>query len=323
MVIGGPDPPQEEQNQQWRRAKLRYDIAKQRQSRNRVRNQLRDEREQAWEDAHQRFSSVWPQEIVPAHDFVECPACASMSRYPDRSVRVQPPTDVAWWEQASGTTVDQTLAITAPRRASLGRWKPQRAPGLSFIRALIQESRQCMVSEEAKIRCRIEAVLRRKFNVDFSGDFPAHFWEKPISGSDCRRIYLERKDNERYAAYRARGSTLRPIPPRSSLSHCELSEDIEFDEDELEQMRMTARAEALERKAWKVGEQVGYLYFVGDDFDGLFDWRDDFLRSDRQMIYRQAAGHTVMSEPSTVSEGADSSDEEEDTEDDEDMDVDE
>lgn len=322
-VAGGPEPPKDERNQLWRRAKLRYDIAKQRQSQNRVRNQLREEREQAWEDVHQRFSSQWPQEIIPAHDFVECPGCASMSRNPDRFVRVQPPTHVTWWEQAGGLAVNRTLATDATRRPSRGQQRPQPARSPSLVRELIQDSRQNMVSQDTETRSRIELVLRRKFNVDSRDDFPPYFWERPICGSDCRRIYRDRKDNERYCAYRARGNTLRPIPPPTSLSHCELSEDIEIDQDELEQMRRVEQAEALERKAWRVGEQVGYLYFVGDDFDGLFDWRDDFLRSDRQMIYRQAAGDTVMSEPSAASEEADSSDEEDDTEDDEVMDVDE
>jgi hypothetical protein len=322
-VAGGAEPPEDERNQQWRRAKLRYDIAKQRQSRNRVLNQLREEREQAWEEAHRRYSSQWPQDIVPAHDFVECPACASMTRYPDRFVRIQPPAYATWWEQSGGLVFRHTLATSALKRPGREQRKPQEARGPSFIRELIQDSRQNMLSEDTERRCRIELMLRRKFNLDSSFDFPAHFWETPISDSDSRRIYRERRDNELYSAYRARGNALLPIPPRSSLSHCELSEDVETDQDELEQMWVSERAAALEQKAWRVGEQVGYLYFVGDDFDGLFDWRDDFLRSNRQIIYRQAAGDTVMNEPSTASEEADSSDEEGDTEDGEDMDVDE
>jgi hypothetical protein len=295
---------------------MRYDIALQRQSRNRVRSQLREEREQTWEHTHQQFSSRWPQEIIPTHDFVECPACASMTRYPERIVRIQPPTDITWWEQSGGHSIDPTLANNAPRRSGRGQRKPQAARGSPFIRELIQDSRLNMFAEDTETRRRIELVLRRKFNVESSFNFSPDFWEKRISESEFRRIYRHEKENKSISAYHARGNRPRPIPPRSPLSHCELSEDIEIDQDELEQMWRTEQAEALERKAWKVGEQVGYLYFVGDHFDGLFDWRDDFLRSDRQMIYRDTARDTVMSEPSTSSEEADSSDEEETDEED-------
>jgi hypothetical protein len=49
------------------------------------------------------------------------------------------------------------------------------------------------------------------------------------------------------------------------------------------------KMERLERKARRIREEVGYLYFVGDGFDGLFEWREDFLRSDRQLIYRKVS----------------------------------
>jgi hypothetical protein len=44
--------------------------------------------------------------------------------------------------------------------------------------------------------------------------------------------------------------------------------------------------ETLERQAMKVREEVGYLYFVGE-VDGLWEWEQDFLKSDRQLIYRK------------------------------------
>lgn len=324
MVAGGPEPPEDERNQQWRIAKMRYDVSVQRQSRNRVLNQLREEREQAWEDTHQQFSSQWSQEIILPHDFVECPACASMTGNPERTVRIQLPRDITWWEQTDQRVIDPTLAANAPRRSGRGHQRPQEARGSPFIRELIQDSRLNMVGGYSETRLRDEWVLRRKFNIDSSFDFAPDFWDRRFPESEFRRIYREAKQKESYAAYRARGCRPRPIPPRSSLSQCELSESIEIDQNELEQMKRMEQAEALGRKAWKVGEQVGYLYFVGDHFDGLFDWRDDFLRSNRQMIYRATA--RMMSEPDTSSEEADSSDDEETDEEHEtgeDMEVDE
>jgi hypothetical protein len=91
------------------------------------------------------------------------------------------------------------------------------------------------------------------------------------------------------AARRARGNVPRPRPPHSALSYSECSDEIKLDESELEHMCKAEKMESLERKARRIGEEVGYLYFVGDGFDGLYEWREDFLRSDRQLIYRNAS----------------------------------
>ena len=78
--------------------------------------------------------------------------------------------------------------------------------------------------------------------------------------------------------------------------------------------------EKLERMARKVGEEVGYLYFIGK-VDGLFHWRDDYLRSDRQLVYRkvnpEARAEAPESDSAEAGSGDDDcgSDEEEDDED--------
>lgn len=328
VEAGGPVPSADARNQRWQRAKLRYDIAKQRQAEIRSRNQLREEREQAWEETHQRFDSQQLQAEAAFQDFIGCPACISMANFPTKFVKIQAAKDVTWWEQLGGLRVEHVFTLNTPERSGRAQGRAQRARGSSVFREWIREVRKSMAADNAQreaweTRYRTESMIRRKFNVDSSYHFSSEFWESPLSAYHSRQTYQEAKDRERTSAHRARGSAPRPKPPRSSLSLCELSEDIDIDQGELEQTWRAEQTEELERQVRKVGEQVGYLYFVGDDFDGLFDWREDFLRSDRQLIYRKEGADTVMSERSTTPEEDDDSDEEDDKGSDEDMEVDE
>jgi hypothetical protein len=89
-----------------------------------------------------------------------------------------------------------------------------------------------------------------------------------------------------------------------------------MDEETLEEMREREKKEYLERERRKVGGEVGYLYFVGA-VDGLMEWREEFLISDRQLVYRKQV-QTVLSDseqPETgESEAEDSEAEDEDLE---------
>ncbi|KAH7380441.1 hypothetical protein DE146DRAFT_625111 [Phaeosphaeria sp. MPI-PUGE-AT-0046c] len=329
VVAGGPMPSADARSQRWQRAKLGYDIAKQRQAEIRSRNQLREEREQTWEETHQRLDSQQDSQAAAAPlGFVGCPACISMTKFPTKFVRIQAAKDVTWWEQPGGLVVEHVFQLNTPERYGRAQHRLQRATTPSKFRDWIREMRKFTAADDARrqtweARYRTESMIRQKFNIDSGCHFPSEFWDTPISAHRCLHAYQEAKDNERMSARRARGSAPRPNPPRSTLSYSELSEDIDINQDELEQIWKTEQTSELERQARKVGDQVGYLYFVGDDFDGLFEWREDFLRSDRQLIYRKGAADTVMSEPSTTSEEEDDSDEEDDKESDKDMDVDE
>jgi hypothetical protein len=120
----------------------------------------------------------------------------------------------------------------------------------------------------------------------------------------------------------ARGNILRPKPPRTSLSYSERSDDIETDETLLEQMWKTEELESQERQARKIGEEVGYLFFVGD-IDGLDEWREDYLRSDRQLVYRKAFSEPRFENAEHESETEEDTDSEEDEESPEEMDTNE
>jgi hypothetical protein len=125
------------------------------------------------------------------------------------------------------------------------------------------------------------------------------------------------------AERRARGNAPRPRPPRSSLSYSEHTDEVKLDEKLLEEMLKREEMEIFERQTRKVGEEVGYLYFVGG-IDGLRIWREDFMRSDRQLVFRKTIVESdrgaMQSEPEEdqYEEGED--EEEEETEDDESFD---
>jgi hypothetical protein len=117
---------------------------------------------------------------------------------------------------------------------------------------------------------------------------------------------------------RARGYTRRPSPPRSSLSQVERSEEIELDEAMLEQMRKTEEQESLEGQIKKVGMEVGYLYFVGE-VDGLEEWSEDFVKSDRQLVKRK---FVPTFKPSEDGEHGSDTEEDEDSSEEDDSDED-
>jgi hypothetical protein len=130
-------------------------------------------------------------------------------------------------------------------------------------------------------RYRTESAIRRKHSLGEEYRFRPEFWDVPVSASLSRKSYQQAQDERK-----ARGNTKRPKPPSSSLSHVERSEEIEIDEAMLDQIRRTEEQESLERQIRKVGEEVGYLYFVGG-VDGLEEWSDDYVKSDRQLVKRK------------------------------------
>jgi hypothetical protein len=326
-------------DRRWQRAKLRYEIVKQRQAKLRSRNQLREEREQAWEDAHQMFDPQHSQATSTFLDPATCLACASLTALcPTRIPQAQAARDITWWEQLGGLVAEHILVPRTPLRPVR---QPQRAmrkaKAVSVLRGMVQKLRKAATATDAhkqiwEARCRTESAVRRKHNLGDRYHFEPDFWDSPISAPLSRQFYQQSKENEQAAARRARGNTSRPKPPRSSLSSSERPDEFDIDDSQLQQLWRMEELEIQERQAKKVGEEVGYLYFVGE-LDGLLEWREDYLRSARHIIYRK---DTPELEQQDSNSGADSdeddgnkddSDEEKDEEEDgegyEDMDVDE
>ncbi|KAH8722557.1 hypothetical protein GQ44DRAFT_711660 [Phaeosphaeriaceae sp. PMI808] len=300
---GGLLPAEYMRDRRWQRAKLQYEIAKQRQAKARSRDQLRIEREQAWEEAHQQVDSPCHQ-ATAVQDPAECLVCASLSAYySSTSLKVQATKNVTWWERPGGLVADHILVRGTPLRSGKqvkpDACQPKRP---STLRTIIKNARRSITAVNAQRqtwdrRYRTESAVRRKHSLGEEHHFEPEFWDAPISAYYSRQQYESEKDDQRMAARRARGNISRPRPPRSSLSYVECPDEVEVDKNMLKRMRKKEEREAMDRAVRKAGEEVGYLYFVGE-VNGLWEWKEDFLRSDRQLVFRKAL---TMSDTEAVS----------------------
>lgn len=325
IAEGGLIPADYMRDRRWQRVKLRYEIANKRQAAARSRDQLRIEREQAWDEAHQRAGSI--QAAAPQFpSTADCPVCAStIASYSTSLPEPRAEKDVAWWEKSGALVADHVLVPRTPLRPVRSPRVAPKAKGPSALQMIVRNFRRAMMASDAhrrtwELRYRTESAVRRKHSLGEGYHFEPEFWDAPISAYISRQAHQHVKDEQRMAARRARGNTARPRPPRSSLSYSAHTDEVEVDKETLEEMEKREEMEKLERMARKVGEEVGYLYFIGE-VDGLFHWRDDYLRSDRQLVYRKVVPEARAEAPESDSAEAGSgdddggSDEEEDDED--------
>jgi hypothetical protein len=103
-------------------------------------------------------------------------------------------------------------------------------------------------------------------------------------------IHRKTLEKIRHDGFVARGKKLPPLPPRSSLSHWETTEGMqdspEAVKELLEKEEKDALERAIERLRPRVAEEVGYLYFVGDETDAAKEWNDAWEISDLGSIVR-------------------------------------
>ncbi|KAF2686843.1 hypothetical protein K458DRAFT_429780 [Lentithecium fluviatile CBS 122367] len=273
------------------RAKLSYKIAIQRLEQVREKGQLRAEREQAWDEAHSKAQVACVGEVGNPNISPGCPVCFSMRTEPEGHQAIDQHT--AWWERPGALAPN--AAPRTPLR-SRGRKRPYALVhhgGSPTMRGIIREHRAAHAAEMAEQeqlerRYKTETAVRRKHRLSDDTQFEADFWDSPISGLITRQNHVSTKEYQRMSERRARGNTPRPRPPRSSLSYCESAGQLEVGEHVEQEIRAAEEAqerEKLEKRARKVGAEVGYLYFSGT-VDGLDDWREKYLRSNHGLIWR-------------------------------------
>ncbi|KAJ4376210.1 hypothetical protein N0V83_001492 [Neocucurbitaria cava] len=275
----------------------------------RKQDQLRWEREQAWDETHQQYDPQSAQAAAGVQSAAECPICAStVAPYPTNVPKMEVFKDVPWWERPGALAQEHILVPRAvPRMRRQPRPYAQGTKGSEALREIVGKLRVSMHAADAhrrmwEIQCKTESAVRRKHSLDESFQFQPDFWNSPISGLVSRRNFQQIQDNQRMAERRARGNTPRPKPPRSSLSHSELSEELQVDKDWTETTKKRNKQEELEKEARKVAQEIGYLYFVGA-IDGMEEWKEDYLRSDRQLVIRK---------PVTISDSSESWDSDDD-----------
>jgi hypothetical protein len=332
---GGLVPTDYLRDRRWLRAKLRYEVTKRRQATIRSRDQLREEREESWEDAHRLYDSQRVQATAAYLDQSNCPACASMTASNStKAPETQPAKEVTWWEQFSGLVADHIEVPWTPLRHVRPARPPKKYSKVpSKIRPTIQAFRTAMAASYKhrqvwETRNKTESAVRRKHGLSEEDHFEPEFWDSPISAHLSLQNFQHTQANKRMDARRARGGTPRPTPPRSSLSYSQHVDEFEVNESLQQQRSWIEESDRIERAAEKVGKEVGYLYFVGGA--SLVNWREAFQKSDHHLVYRHdsepeeqrrgEAGST--SEESGEEKGKDDKDDDEDEHNFEEMDTD-
>ncbi|OAL48905.1 hypothetical protein IQ07DRAFT_488217, partial [Pyrenochaeta sp. DS3sAY3a] len=291
IAEGGLKPAVYMRDRWWNQARRKYEIAEKRLADCRKKGQLLWEREQTWDDAHDRYDSQRGQATAPGYQSPsECPVCVSLvASYPTKAPKMDKTEYVPWWEQRSkhARKVRTVARMPSVKPCYQPRLDGQRHKGSQMLREIIESHRELRYAERTwETRYKTESAVRRKHSLGDETHFEAEFWDSPLSGALSLRNFQHNQDYRRIAERRARGNAPRPKPPRSSLSHSEVSEEVQVDDRWLETMREREEQEDFERRTRKVGEEVGYLYFVGAA-DGMYEWREDYLRSDQQLVERK------------------------------------
>ncbi|KAF1945970.1 hypothetical protein EJ02DRAFT_395268 [Clathrospora elynae] len=314
VAEGGLAPPEYMRDRSWNSAKKGYLVAKQRLEKTRRDDQLRWEREQAWDEAHRRSDSQGTQASPGFQSPMECSVCASMAAvYPTKMAKPQIAKYVTWWEQPGALAADHILVPrTPPKSCNQHRKRARKTTGSETLRQMLCSLRESMHDADDLrrawgVRNKIESALRRKHGLGSDFHIQADFWDSPIPDLVSRRNYKQIQDEQRMAARRARGNIARPKPPRSSLSYSEISEEVNVDKQWVETLRQKEEREELERDIRKAAETVGYLYFVGG-INGMHEWKEYFMQSDRQLVVRMRASDSETTDSSESEDSQDTDD---------------
>ena len=65
----------------------------------------------------------------------------------------------------------------------------------------------------------------------------------------------------------------------------EVVEEAQMDEEQLEEMRRKEDEAEFGRLMRRVSKEVGYLYLIGS-MERMEEWNNDYLESDRQLVWR-------------------------------------
>ncbi|KAF2796368.1 hypothetical protein K505DRAFT_335278 [Melanomma pulvis-pyrius CBS 109.77] len=271
----------------WVKARLAYYHARRGLEKAKKRDQLRWEREQAWDEAHllSKFEQIDAGRQPDAE--TECSACSSMISGELEVPNLKIDNSLAWWDRPDA--VARASEPKTPNQSRIRRKRPARR-GSPTMHSIIHELRTALLTSESEqqlweMRYKTEAAVRRKHHLGEGTRFEPTFWDSPISSLTSRNNHLQAQAAKRMAERHARGNAPRPRPPRSSLSHCESAEEFVVDEGLKEAMRLREEADELEREARRAGEDIGFLYFVGP-FDETEKWRGDFVKSKHYLIWR-------------------------------------
>ena len=288
---GGLTPADYKRDGRWNRAKLKYLVAEERLDRVRRQDQWRWEREREWDRAHRGRSRQCIPTAANSQGLVRCLICfAIMASNPEVEYNMGTVTDLAWWERPGALAVAHGHSIKVPRAQRIQKQvRTNTVVASPALCQLVQIRRAYTRSMEADkeayaVRSKVETAFRRKVKLG-ELHIDADFWETPISGLVSLQMFQHSQDIKRMSAFRSRWKKPQEKLPTSPLSQSEQSDELDLDETWLISMREKEEMLRLERAAARVGQEVGYLYFVGR-INGMVEWREDLLRSNVWLVFR-------------------------------------
>ncbi|KAF1349350.1 hypothetical protein EJ07DRAFT_68636, partial [Lizonia empirigonia] len=292
---GGVDPPAYMRDRIWNVARLQYVVTKRRVEETMTRDQLRQKREELWEEQHQRYLAQYGLFPPDSSLLTACVACATIMEAHEVAKTQTSIPAMPWWERQGALVADKFLVPNTAPQPTTGRERRPKPKGKrpSYLRDLIRSYRKMtsvsdMHRREWGDRCKTERAVRRKYDLPENFEIDSEFFANPIPASHARHHHRQLQDRQ-YLGQRRTNRYMRRVegykPCRSPLALTELAVDVMLDELEVERLRLAEADAELQPLANVAATEVGYLYLVGDN-DGLEDWRYDVERSNMSLVFR-------------------------------------
>lgn len=259
-------------------------------------DQLRQRREEDWEEAHQRHLAQYGLFPRGPSTNSACQLCAAKTQPQQLHVKQGATSTVTWWERPSTLVANQVLVPNTPPRSLTGKRAAPKSKEKrrSYLRGCIQGYREMTSALDVQKRAceerfKTERVLRRKYGLTDDFEIAAEFFANPIPASHAHYHYRQIQDGQHSGARRANRYKRRAEgyrPARSSLAMSELARDVTTDNADLERMNLAAEDAELQRLARTVATEVGYLYFVGEA-NCSKEWRREIEQSNKSLVFRK------------------------------------
>ncbi|KAL7778126.1 hypothetical protein CFE70_004802 [Pyrenophora teres f. teres 0-1] len=203
VAEGGLIPPDYMRGQRWNQAKKGYHVAKKRLDRARTGEQLRWERDQAWNLAHERFDFQRTQAAAVLPESCSmCPACDSMvAYYPTNIPEAQVAAYAAWWERpgALSTTTPSSRCSTRPSpRHNQDRRPLSHSLSSEDVQADADfAARLCEQEEKERLERQIEKIAKEISYLYFVGSDKSDVaqWNEAFEESNKTLVVRVQEDN--------------------------------------------------------------------------------------------------------------------------------
>ncbi|KAF2185866.1 hypothetical protein K469DRAFT_687694 [Zopfia rhizophila CBS 207.26] len=198
---------------------------------------------------------------------------------------------IAWWERPGALAPSQNHSSAPPPKPKKPpKGKSTRRRGSSVMSSIIRSQRFSRritehIKQKTEMSSNTEAAIRRKHGLPNDFKFIPGTFDAPCPVMSLLSHHQLMNEMKLYEERRRRFNQPKSRPGRSSLRNSEAANEIS--EVECETAKMKREVERIEMVGWeaeRVGKEVGYLYFVGLEWEGLWE---EFARSDHDLVWRE------------------------------------